>query len=276
MYDASNGEIKHQITSGDFVVREILQIDEENRVIYFIASGKEKGVNPYFKYLYRVDFSGNNLKLLTPEVGDHTIRFSPNGRYFTDTYSQPDVAPVYTVRDIDGKLIETLERMDISDLANSGWQAPEVFTVKSADKRWDLYGLMYTPNNLDPSQKYPVIIRIYPGPQGGSVGSWSFYPARRDNHALTELGFVVVELEGSCNPDRSKSFHDVCYGNMGENTLPDQVSGLQQLASRHTYLDLDRVGIWGHSGGGFATAAAMFKYPDFFKVGISESGNHEQ
>jgi dipeptidyl-peptidase-4 len=275
MYDATTGSLKHQITSGEYVVREILQIDEENRVIYFIASGKEEGVNPYFKYLYRVDFSGNNLKLLTPEPGDHTIRFSPNGQYFTDTYSQPDVAPVYTVRDIDGKLIEALGKMDISELETLGWQPPEVFTVKSADRRWDLYGLMYTPKNLDPSQKYPVIVRIYPGPQGGSVGSWSFYSARRDNHALTELGFVVVELEGTCNPDRSKPFHDACYGNMGDNTLPDQVSGLQQLASRHTYLDLDRVGIWGHSGGGFATAAAMFKYPDFFKVGISESGNHD-
>jgi dipeptidyl-peptidase-4 len=123
--------------------------------------------------------------------------------------------------------------------------------------------------------KYPVIVRIYPGPQGGSVGSWSFRAARGDNQALTELGFVVVELEGSCNPNRSKSFHDVCYGNMGENTLSDQVAGLKQLAARYPFIDLDNVGIWGHSGGGFATAAAMFKYPDFFKVGISESGNHD-
>ena len=275
MYDANNGALKFQITSGEYVVREILQIDEGNRVIYFIASGKEDGVNPYFKYLYRVDFSGDNLQLLTPELGDHTIRFSPNGQYFTDTYSQPVIPPVYTVKDINGKLIETLGKMDISDLATIGWQAPEVFTVKSADERWDLYGLLYTPKNLDPNQKYPVIVKIYPGPQGGSVGTWSFYPARRDNQALTELGFVVVELEGSCNPNRCKSFHDACYGNMGENTLPDQVSGLNQLAERYSFIDLDKVGIWGHSGGGFATAAAMFKYPDFFKVGISESGNHD-
>ena len=248
----------------------------ENRVIYFIASGKEEDVNPYFKYLYRVDFSGDNLKLLTPELGDHTIRFSPNGLYFIDTYSQPNVPSVYEVRDNEGKLIETLEKMDISELESIGWQAPEVFSVKSADERWDLYGLLYTPKELNPNGKYPVIVRIYPGPQGGSVGSWSFNAARRDNQALTELGFVVVEIEGSCNPNRCKSFHDACYGNMGENTLPDQVSGLQQLADKYSFLDLDRVGIWGHSGGGFATAAAaMFKYPDFFKVGISESGNHD-
>lgn len=131
------------------------------------------------------------------------------------------------------------------------------------------------PTTMDPNAKYPVIVYIYPGPQGGSVGSWSFGAARGDNQALAELGFVVVALEGSCNPNRSKSFHDACYGNMGENTLPDQIAGLQQLATKYAYMDLDRVGIWGHSGGGFATAAAMFKYPDFFKVGISESGNHD-
>jgi dipeptidyl-peptidase-4 len=128
---------------------------------------------------------------------------------------------------------------------------------------------------MDTTKKYPVIVNIYPGPQGGSIRSWSFQPARGDNGALAELGFVVIQLEGSCNPLRSKSFHDVCYGNMAENTLPDQVSGLMQLGMKHKYLDLDRVGIWGHSGGGFATASAMFKYPDFFKVGISESGNHD-
>ena len=145
----------------------------------------------------------------------------------------------------------------------------------SANEQWDLYGIMHTPGDMEPGKKYPVILYIYPGPQGGSVRSWSFMPARGDNQALTELGFVVVALEGSCNPGRSKSFHDACYGNMGENTLPDQVSGLKQLADTYAFLDLDRVGIWGHSGGGFATAAAMFKYPDFFKVGISESGNHD-
>jgi dipeptidyl aminopeptidase/acylaminoacyl peptidase len=127
---------------------------------------------------------------------------------------------------------------------------------------------------MKPDEKLPVIVYIYPGPQGGSVGSWSFRASRSDNQALAELGFVVVQIEGSCNPNRSKSFHDACYGDMGENTLPDQISGLKQLQEKYKFLDLDKVGIWGHSGGGFATAAAMFKYPDFFKVGISESGNH--
>jgi dipeptidyl-peptidase 4 len=134
---------------------------------------------------------------------------------------------------------------------------------------------MFTPSNLDPAMKYPVVVNIYPGPQGGSVGSWSFVAARGDCQALAELGFIVVQIEGSCNPGRSKSFHDACYGNMGENTLPDQIAGLKQLKEKYPFLDLDRVGIWGHSGGGFATASAMFKFPDFFKVGISESGNHD-
>ena len=183
--------------------------------------------------------------------------------------------PYMELRTIDGKLVTTLEKTDISRLEATAWKAPMPFSVKSADEKWDLYGMLFTPSNLDPAKKYPVIVYIYPGPQGGSVSSWGFIPAHGDSQALAELGFIVLRLEGSCNPQRSKAFHDACYGNMGENTLPDHISALEQLAKKHQYLDLDRVGIWGHSGGGFATAAAMFKYPDFFKVGISESGNHD-
>jgi len=274
LYDAGSGSLKHPITQGEFVVLQVLKIDPENRVIYFMASGKEEG-NPYFQYLYRVDFSGENLQLLSPELGNHSISFSPDGRFFTDTYSQPDVPPVHELRNTRGKLIRVLEKTDITRLEKHGWKAPMPFQVSSADKRWDLYGLMHTPGHMESGKKYPVILYIYPGPQGGSIRSWSFMAARGDNQALTELGFVVVALEGSCNPGRSKSFHDACYGDMGENTLPDQVSGLKQLAEKHGFLDLDRVGIWGHSGGGYASAAAMFKYPDFFKVGIAESGNHD-
>jgi len=274
LYDAISGKLKNQITMGDFVVRQVLNVDQKNRVIYFIASGKETGVNPYFRYLYRVDFSGRNLVLLTPGSGDHSVTFSPDGKYFTDSWSQPDIPSVHEVRDVKGKLIATLEKTDISRLTATGWKPPALFTVKSADNRWDLYGLMFTPSKIT-SGKYPVIVNVYPGPQGGSVGSWSFQAARGDCQALAELGFVVVQLEGSCNPDRSKSFHDGCYGNMAENTLSDQISGLKQLEQKYKFIDLERVGIWGHSGGGFAAAAAMFKYPDFFRVGISESGNHD-
>ncbi|AEI49177.1 S9 family peptidase [Runella slithyformis] len=275
LYDATTGQVKNQITAGNFVVTRMLKTDAAKRVIYFEAKGREVGQNPYYSYVYRVDFSGKNLALLTPNAGHHAISFSPDGTYFTDTYSQPTVPPVTEVRDLKGALITTLEKTDITRLKAMGWTPPTPFSVKSADNKWDLYGQLFTPSNLNPAEKYPVIVYIYPGPQGGSVGSWSFLGATRDNQALAELGFVVVALEGSCNPNRSKSFHDACYGNMGENTLPDQIAGLRQLAEKYPYLNLNSVGIWGHSGGGFATAAAMFNYPDFFKVGISESGNHE-
>ncbi len=275
LYDAQDGQLKHQITKGDFVVTRLEHIDEENGVLFFEANGREEGRNPYFSHLYRVDITGANLKLLTPEDGNHRIQFSPNHQYFVDNYSQPDVPPVSVLRDREGRLIETLEKADISRLAAKGWQAPRPITVRSADDKYDLYGLMFTPGDLDPTKKYPVVNYIYPGPQGGSVGSWSFSAGRSDHQALAELGFVVVLIEGSCNPGRSKAFHDECYGNMSTNTLPDQIAGIRQLAEKYDYMDLDKVGVWGHSGGGFATASALFKYPDFYKVGISESGNHD-
>ncbi|OEK04239.1 S9 family peptidase [Roseivirga misakiensis] len=275
LYDATTGVVKNRITTGNYVVRNIVKVDQKNRLIYFVGGHHEGKGNPYFSYLYSVKFNGKGLKMLTPEEGHHSVSLSPNGEYFTDSYSQPNVPPVHNVRNIKGKLISTLEKTDVSRLEATGWKAPSPFTVKSANGQWDLHGLMYTPSGMTPGAKLPVIVYIYPGPQGGSVGSWSFRASRGDNQALAELGFVVVQLEGSCNPNRSKSFHDACYGNMGENTLPDQISGLKQLQAQYKLLDLDNIGIWGHSGGGFATAAAMFKYPDVFKVGISESGNHD-
>jgi dipeptidyl-peptidase-4 len=275
LYDANTGKLNTQITKGNFVVTKLLKVDEQNRLLYFEANGREKGRDPYFSHLYSVDFSGNNLQLLTPEDGNHTISFAPGNKYFTDTYSKPDVPPTTVLRDIKGKLIATLEKADITKLTATGWKAPEPIIVKSRDGKWDLYGLMFSPTKLDKRKRYPVINYIYPGPQGGGVGSRSFSTARSDHQALAELGFIVVIIDGTCNPDRSKSFHDVCYGNMADNTLEDQMAGIKQLAATRAYMDLKRVGVWGHSGGGYATAAAMFRYPDFYKVGISESGNHE-
>ncbi|MFD1467004.1 DPP IV N-terminal domain-containing protein [Hymenobacter caeli] len=274
LYDAASGQVKQQITKGDFVVTQLLRVDEQRRQLYFMADGREPG-NPYFSHLYRIGLDGKGLKLLTPEAGNHRVELSPSGRYFVDNYSQPDRPGATVLRNLDGQLVVALEKTDISRLAATGWRAPTPITVKDQDGRDDLYGLMFTPTALDPARKYPVINYIYPGPQGGGVGSWSFAAARGDNQALAELGFVVVVIEGSCNPLRSKSFHDACYGHMEANTLADQVAGMRQLAQRYPYIDLERAGIWGHSGGGYATAAAMFRYPDFFKVGISESGNHE-
>ena len=274
LYDATTGKVKNQITKGNWTVTRLVKVDEKTRTLYFIACGTE-ATNPYFSQLYKISFSGKNLSLLTPETGNHEISFSPSGNYFTDTYSQPNVPPVTVLRNLNGKIISTLEKTDISRLVASGWKPPVPFTVKAHDGQTDLYGLIFTPTHMDPQKKYPIIDYIYPGPQGGSVGSWSFSAARGDHQALAELGFVVVVLEGTSNPLRSKSFHDMYYPNMAENTLPDQIAGIRQLAQRYTYLDTNRIGIWGHSGGGFATAAAMFRYPDFFKVGISESGNHD-
>jgi len=275
LYDAATGKVKNQITKGDWVVTRLLDVDEKHRMLYFMVTGREPE-NPYFTQLCRIGFDGKHFEVLTPESGTHTVSISPSKSYFVDTYSTPDIPPVTVLRTMNGKLITTLERTDISRLTASGWKPLIPITVKAHDGKTDLYGLMYVPTNLDPNKKYPIIDYIYPGPQGGSVGgNWSFAASRGDNQALAELGFIVVQIEGSSNPWRSKSFHDMNYGNMAENTLPDQVAGIKQLATKYPYIDIDRVGIWGHSGGGFATAAAMFRFPDFFKVGISESGNHD-
>lgn len=275
LYNSETGNLKHQITKGEFVVTRVLKVDEKNRTIYFLANGREEGRNPYFSHFYSINFNGRNLKLLTSGNGNHAVALSPDNRYFIDTYSQPDVPPVSELRNMKGNLVLELEKADVSRLTATGWQPPKPIKVKSHIGDWDLYGLMFTPTDLDESKKYPIVNYIYPGPQGGGVGSWSFSPARSDHQALAELGFVVVVIDGTCNPGRSKSFHDACYGNMADNTLEDQMSGLRQLSERHPFLDLDRVGMWGHSGGGYATAAALFRYPEFYKVGISESGNHD-
>ena len=275
LYDAVTGRLKNQITRGDWAVSNLLRVDTKNRLVYFLGVGREAGRNPYFKTLYRIGLDGKNLSLLSPEEGNHEIALSPSGRFFVDNYSQPDVAPVTVLRDENGKSITTLEKTDISKLQATGWKPPVPITVKARDGVTNLYGLMFKPTDLDPNKKYPIVNHIYPGPQGGSVGSWSFAAARGDCQALAELGFIVVEIEGMGNPLRSKSFHDFYYGNMGDNTLPDQVTGMKQLAATYPWIDLDRAGIYGHSGGGYATADAMFRYPDFFKVGISESGNHD-
>jgi dipeptidyl aminopeptidase/acylaminoacyl peptidase len=179
------------------------------------------------------------------------------------------------LRDRDGELLMRLEEADISRLVATGWTPPTRITMKGRDGTTDIYGLMYTPSGFDSTASYPVVNYIYPGPQSGSVGTRSFTPARSDHQALAELGFVVVAIDGMGTPGRSKEFHDAYYGKMGDNTLPDQVAGIRQLGERYPWLDLDHVGVWGHSGGGFAAAAAMFSYPDFYDVGIAESGNHD-
>lgn len=275
LYDLTTGALKHRITAGEGNVSGIVRIDEKARQIWFTANGKEAGRDPYFQHLYRIGFDGTGQVLLTSEAANHAVSVSPDGRYIVDTYSTPDVPPVTVLRDRNGKVVQALERADITRLLASGWRAPIPVTMKARDGATDIYGLMYVPSKLDSARKYPIINHIYPGPQSGSVGPRSFVPARGDNQALAELGFVVVEIDGMGTPGRSKAFHDYYYGRMGDNTIPDQVAGMQALAQRYPFIDIDHAGIWGHSGGGFATAAAMFRRPDFFKVGIAESGNHD-
>ncbi len=275
LYDLTTGKLKSQITSGTGNVTQLLRTDEKSRTLWFGCVGKTPGRDPYFRQLCRIGMNGKGFTVLTPENGDHDVMMSPSGKWFVDTYAQPNVAPVSVLRDANGKIVLALEKGDISRLAATGWKPPQPIIVKGRDGTTDLYGLMYTPRNLDSTRKYPIVNKIYPGPQTGSVGSRQFSPSRGDNQALADLGFVVVEIDGMGTPWRSKSFHDAYYGHMGDNTLPDQVKGMQELAARHSFIDIDKAGIWGHSGGGFATAGAMFRYPEFFKVGIAESGNHD-
>ncbi len=272
--DAATGRLKNQITSGDWNVLQVLRVDEKERVIYFLGSGREHG-DPYFRHFYRVKFDGTGLKALSPEDADHQISASPSGRFFVDVSSRPEVPPVSLLRDAQGKDVLTLEKADISRLMGTGWKPPIPVTVKARDGKTDLYGLLFRPTNFDSTKKYPIINRIYPGPQTGSVGSRSFAASRSDAQSIAELGFVVVSIDAMGTPMRSRSFHAAYYGNMGDNGLPDQVAGMKELGARYPWIDLDRVGIYGHSGGGYAAASAMFQYPDFFKVGVSQAGNHD-
>jgi dipeptidyl-peptidase-4 len=274
LHELATGELKNQITTGDWSVLQVLQIDEENRMIYFTGSGKEEG-DPYYHYLYRIRFDGSGLTLLTPEKAYHSIALSPTGKYFTDSYSTWTKAPVSIVRNTKGEQLLTAEKGDISKLIEAGWIEPIPFTVKARDGETDLYGIMYKPSNFDPAIKYPIINYIYPGPQSGSVGSRSFTPSWGDRQAIAELGFIVVAIDAMGTPGRSKSFHDIYYGNMGDNGLPDQITGMVQLAQRHEWIDINKVGIYGHSGGGFASTDAILRYPDFFDVAVSGAGNHD-
>ena len=276
LYDLGTGKQKHAITEGTGTVARVLYVDRDSRTLWFDATGRAPGINPYFRQFWKVGIDGGEPVLLAPEDADHDIEMSPEGRYFVDTYSTRTTAPVTVLRDsADGHIIKEIARADTTRLSASGWRPPVPFTVKSRDGKIDLYGMMFKPTRFDPKRKYPVIDYIYPGPQTGSVRGRSFLPSRSDNQALAELGFIVVAIDGMGTPWRSKSFHDTWYGDMGDNTLPDQVAAIRELAKRNSWIDLDRVGIWGHSGGGNATAGALFRYPDFFKIGWAESGNHD-
>jgi dipeptidyl-peptidase 4 len=273
LYDLRTGAVKRQVTTGAWNVAEVMHVD--NRTVYFTGVGREAGRNPYFQHLYRVNLDGRGLTLLTPEDANHAITLSPDRRHFIDRYSTTTMPPITLLRRMDGREVMALERADITRLQATGWRAPTPVTVKARDGVTDLYGIMYTPTQLDSARRYPIVNYIYPGPWGSSVSTWHFAAAHADHQALAELGFIVVAINGMGTELRSKEFGDFYYGNMGDNTIPDQVAGMRQLAERYPFIDIDRAGIWGHSGGGFATASAMFRHPDFFKVGVAQAGNHD-
>ena len=273
LYD-SNGQLKNQITRGEFNCQGVVNFDEKNRILYFMACGREKGEDPYYTHLYRIRLDGSELKLLTPGNFNHSVSMADSASYFLVNYSRVDTAPKAELYDSTGRRLLELETTDVSRLLEAGFKYPEPFTVKAADGITDLYGVMYKPFDFDPNRKYPIIAYVYPGPQTESV-SKSFSP-RNQNVALAQLGFIVIEVGNrGGSPMRSKWYHNYGYGNLRDYGLADKKYAIEQLAARHPFIDLNRVGIYGHSGGGFMTAAALLVYPDFFKVGVASAGNHE-
>lgn len=274
LYDAATGALKNAITSGEYVATTLDGIDDKLRVMYFTAVGREAGEDPYYPHLYRISLDGTGIKLLNPGDASHSASLSESNRYFVDTASRVDTAPESALYDTNGALVTKLESADLSALLEAGFRFPEPFKVKADDGITDLYGNMLKPFDFDPAKKYPVILYVYPGPQTESVTK-AFNP-RNQNIALSQIGFIVVEVGNrGGSPLRSKWYHNYGYGNLRDYGLADKKAAVEQLARRHGYIDINRVGIWGHSGGGFMSAAAMLVYPDFFKVAFSESGNHE-
>lgn len=272
-----DGNLKNQVTSGPWAVGQIQHVDAQRQRVYFTGWGREEGRNPYHLHFYRVNWDGSELTLLTPEDAVHQVQMSPSGRYFVDQHSTINTPPVTVLRNADtGAVVRTLEEADISQVEALGWTPPEWYVKKGRDGVTDIYGILHKPSDFDPEQKYPVVNYTYPGPQIGSVGSWAWGLGTRGNvRALAELGFIVTQIDHMGTPFRSKAFHDKYYGDMADHGLPDHIAVLRALAAERPYMDLDRVGIYGHSGGGFASTAAMLMYPDFFHVAVSTSGNHD-
>ena len=276
LLNGQTGAVQNQITTGPWTVGDVLHIDETQGWVYFTGRGREPGRDPYFRFLYRAKLDGSLLTLLTPENADHEVFFSPSGASFVDNYSKLDALPVSLLRRADATVVRELQRADASRLFALGWKMPVPFTVKARDGVTNLHGLMYVPSHADPARKYPIIDNIYPGPQVGPVGNRSFSSSIRGTNAgLAELGFYVIVLDAMGTPFRSKAFHDSYYGNMGDNGIADHVAAITQLAAQHPEIDVSRVGIYGHSGGGFSSTDAILRFPDFFKVAVSSAGNHD-
>ena len=272
---SADGELINQITKGEWHVSNVLGADDAKRVIYFTATGYNKDENPYYLHLFRVNYDGTGLKQLDPKDFNGTFSLSDDRRYFTTTYSRVDAAPVSELYTTDGRKVMTLETVDLEPLFAIGYQYPEPFVVKAADGITDLHGVMYKPYDFDPNKKYPIIEYVYPGPQTEAVEQSWYHPLVRTDR-LAQLGFIVITVGNrGGHPDRSKWYHNYGYGNLRDYGLKDKVVAAQQLAAQHSYIDITRVGIHGHSGGGFMSTAAILMYPDFFDVAVSCAGNHD-
>jgi dipeptidyl-peptidase-4 len=274
LYD-ENGKLKNQITSGTYHVENILGIDDAKRIVYFSANGKENGEDPYYVHAYKVNFDGAGLKLLNPGEFEHAMSINDSKSYFVDNYSRVNTAPKSALYAADGRKIMDLETTDLSSLMATGYKFPQTFKVKADDGITDIYGVMYKPFDFDSTKKYPVIEYVYPGPQTEAVNK-AFSRGMDRTERLAQLGFVVITMGNrGGHPARSKWYHNFGYGNLRDYGLADKKAAAEQLADRYPYIDVERVGIHGHSGGGFMSTAAMLVYPDFFKVAVSSSGNHD-
>lgn len=270
-----DGNLKRQLTSGAFHTDGIARVDEKNNRLFFIANGREEGEDPYYRHLYSVSLNGGAVSLLNPGNYDHSVSVNDQANFVVENYSRVNTAPVAILRDRSGTKIMDLETADLSQLFAAGYQFPEPFTFKADDGITNLYGVMYKPFDFDSTRKYPLIQYVYPGPQTESVNK-SFSASMRRTDQLVQFGFVVVTLGNrGGHPGRSKWYHNYGYGDLRDYGLADKKVAIEQLADRHPFIDKSKVGIHGHSGGGFMSTAAMLVYPDIFKVAVSSAGNHE-
>lgn len=275
MYDRATARPTHQITKGEWYVREVQYVDEENQQIYFSANGMNKDEDPYLIHYYRIGFDGKGLTALTPEEGMHKAWYSSDYKYLVDVYSKVDQAPVAVVRSAaDGKIVMPLEKADIAQLTANGWKAPEVFTAKGRDGKTDMWGIIYRPSNFDPAKKYPVIEYIYSGP-GDQYVPKTFSSYNWWMTSLAELGFIVVQVDGMTTSFRSKEFEEVCYKNLKDAGLPDHIAWIKAAAQKYSYMDIDRVGIFGCSAGGQESTTAVLLHPEFYKAAYSACGCHD-
>jgi len=274
LYDSNTGELINSITQGDYTVRVIRGVDEAKGVLYFEASGKEADRDPYLRHLYRVNLDGSNLTLLTPEPFEHDTRLSPDFNYFIDSYSNAETPTVSWLRSTQsGEKLLKLDQAEYSELTAIGWRAPEPFSVIADDGVTPLYGLIYKPSNFDPNKHYPIIDDTYTGPHNFFTPK-SFATFANQRPALAELGFIVIKMDGRGTNKRGRAFHRHSYKNLAAGT-DDHVWAIKQLAKKYAYLDTNRVGIFGFSAGGYDTMQAMLRHSDFFKAGVSASGNHD-